>query len=179
MAKLSNVKIFLIMLIINITITTLISSLPGSSFFGHSIDNQLRADVPSPSSDYLISGAYIGAHNFLIALGMSIPFIGVFWGLFSLSTTAYAFASLGAIDKIPGVFLVSNEAFLPFFWFEFICYSVMMGESLILSKSILTGEVNRSLLRNYLFIVIGVGITLLISGYVEAGFIDLENALNI
>ncbi|WP_054845348.1 hypothetical protein [Sulfuracidifex tepidarius] len=110
---------------------------------------------------------------------MSIPFVGVFWGIFSLSLTAYAFASLGAMDKIPGVFLVSNEAFLPFFWFEFICYSVMMGESLILSKSILTGNINKLLLRNYLFIVIGVGITLLISGYVEASFINLETALKI
>jgi hypothetical protein len=172
-------KIFLYMLIINIALTTVISALPGSSLLGKSISNQLQSEVPSPSSNYLVSGAYIGMHNFLLALGMSIPFVGLAWGLFVLGDTAYAFASLGAMNKVPGVLLASNEAFLPFFWFEFICYSVMMGESFILGRAITKGNLNKSILRDYAFIVVGVGLTLLISGYVEAAFINLETSLGI
>ncbi len=179
MDKLYNVKIFLLVLIFNLVLTALISALPGSSSFGRLIDKQLSSEVPSPSSDYLFSGVYIGLHNFLIALGMSIPLVGFLWGIFSLSTTAYAFASLGAMDKVPGIFFVANEAFLPFFWFEFICYSTMMGESLILFRTIVSGKFQTSVLKNYVFLVIGVLITLIISGYVEAAFIDLEKVIGL
>lgn len=55
----------------------------------------------------------------------------------------------------------------------------MMGESFILGRAITKGNLNKSILRDYAFIIIGVGLTLLISGYVEAAFINLETSLGI
>ncbi|QKR00374.1 hypothetical protein GWK48_08310 [Metallosphaera tengchongensis] len=166
-----RIKLYFIILIVNITLLFVIASLPSSPQVGQQIVNSLNSTV-SPSEGLVGMGTSIAGHNFFLSLFMSLPFLGIPAGLFILGDTGYAFASIGSFEGVPGISLPTVEAFLPFFWMEFVSYTAMMTESYYMTKAILNGNWRKEV-YNYAIVVGLVAVTLTVSGFVEAFFISI------
>ncbi|BBL46721.1 hypothetical protein [Metallosphaera sedula] len=169
--NITRIKIYFILLIVNVTLLFVVAALPSSPQVGQQIMNSLNSTV-SPSQGLVGMGTSIAGHNFFLSLFMSLPFVGIPVGLFIMADTGYAFSAIGSFEGVPGVSLPTLEAFLPFFWMEFVSYSAMMTESYFMTKAILDGNWRREL-PNYALVIGLVAVTLMVSGFVEAFFISI------
>ncbi|EHP70732.1 MAG: hypothetical protein RXS23_04590 [Metallosphaera yellowstonensis] len=171
MVSQERVKLYFILLVVNVTVLFAVSAIPTNPQMGQQILNSLNSTVSS-NQGIVGMGTSIAGHNFFLSLFMSFPFIGIPVGLFILADTGYAFSAIGSYRGVPGVVLPGIEAFLPFFWLEFISYTAMMTESFFMTKAILDGSWRREL-NTYLIVVGVVAIILTISGFIESSFISL------
>ncbi|AWR98883.1 hypothetical protein [Metallosphaera hakonensis] len=169
--EMERVKFYFIILVINVTVLFLVASFPSSPQVGQQILGSLNSTV-SPNQGIVGMGTSIAGHNFFLSLFMSLPFIGIPAGLFIMADTGYAFSAIGSVEGIPGVALPTLEAFLPFFWLEFVSYTAMMTESYFFTKAVLNGRWKQEL-STYVLVIGLVALTLTISGFVEAFFISI------
>ncbi|MEM3244793.1 MAG: hypothetical protein QXU14_05325 [Metallosphaera sp.] len=167
----NRVKIYFMFLIVNVTILFVVSAIPSSPQIGQQILNSLNSTVTT-NQGLVSMGTSIAGHNFFLSLFMSFPFIGIPAGLFILAETGYAFSAIGSLERIPGVALPTLEAFLPFFWLEFLSYTAMMTESYFFTKAILGGYWKREL-STYVLVIGLVAVTLTVSGFIESFFISI------
>ena len=123
-----------------------------------------------------IDGIGIFLHNFMIALVMFIPGVGVGWGLFSGFQTGQAFAAIGVISPLiadihPLTILFAS----PFGLMELVAYSLGISRSYLLIYKIIK---KISIKPDYKITVIEVGIVLgllLAGGFLESyliGFVE-------
>ncbi|MGA2385070.1 MAG: stage II sporulation protein M [Candidatus Bathyarchaeia archaeon] len=116
---------------------TLIGSLVPIS---HQAAQQLVNPINQTAQQNKNSGTlpqYIFLNNFRICLIMFIPIIGPIFGLISFSYTGYILGAESLLQGVPSVFYLLLLLILPFFWLEFISYSIAISESVWLIRRLL------------------------------------------
>jgi hypothetical protein len=180
--RLSNrqrIAIFTAILSLAIALTFIASTLPATSSYGREISEELNSSVNV--SDPFDTATGIAGHNLILSMLMGIPFVGVIIGLAIMGNTGYAISALtsfqapGSGIKITGPVAFSTLALLPFFWLEFISYSIMMTQSITLGYSLIRGGAREEGKRTLMTLGI-VTLLLVVGGFIEALIIYLTSS---
>ena len=120
-----------------------------------------------------IDGPGIFLHNIMIALPMFLPGFGMVWGMFSATSTGYAFAALAQLNpelaEIPPLTILYLT---PFGLMELGAYSLAMSRSYILLMAIIK-KTGLSVLAKPTVIEAGIVVGLLLAGgYLEYYMIE-------
>ncbi len=121
-----------------------------------------------------IDGFGIFSHNTTLALPMFLPGFGIVWGLFSATSTGYAFSAISSMS--PALSHIQPLAILyllPFGLMELTAYSLATSRSYILLVAIIRKSDLRVLVKpTILEIAIVVGL-LLAGGFLEYHMIEV------
>jgi len=118
------------------------------------------------SKEYVVNVPYVFGNNFMHCLIMFIPAAGVAYGMFVMFNTGYVIEMLAVAQGMPAPLAFVNLFLLPFTWMEFICYSIAMGQSIILAFTLFKGKIKHKLYETYKWITV-CAIILLISALIE------------
>jgi hypothetical protein len=139
--------------------------------------NQLNNELAQLRNNVTIE--YIFGNNLFICLMMFVPVWGWIQGLWAMYNTGLVLAAesmVGSAQGIPPLVLYFAYWFFPFFWLEFISFSIALSESfwlLVRAIQSLAGEgvsLKREL-RNASTLITIVTLTLLVSAIIEMAII--------
>jgi len=116
--------------------------------------------------EYIVSVPYVFGNNFMHCLIMFIPMVGVAYGMFIMFNTGYIIEMLAVAQGIPAPIAFISLFLLPFTWMEFICYSIAMGQSIILTFKLFKGKIREKFNETYRWITL-CAVILLISALIE------------
>ena len=140
-----RIKLFIVFLIFNIIVTLVGVLTPLSSDIAQAIIEQIE-----PLFENLSTSLIIG-NNLSIALIAIIPIVGLFWMIFTLYSTGLAFSAIATVSDVPALFLILFTFITPFFWLEYIAYSLAMMEGTMIVYTLL---IKRERIREELIITI-------------------------
>lgn len=106
---------------------------------------------------------YIFLNNIQLCLILFIPVIGPIYGVASFVYSGYIVGATGLLQGIPPIFYILVLPIFPFFWLEFISYSLALSESVWLLRRLLQKRYRE---LKYTLILIGVCAGLLALGAV-------------
>ena len=114
-------------------------------------------------------------NNFLISLGMFIPVIGFFFGLYSGLSTGLV---LNAISIVNDIEIVSLSVFLtPFGILELVAYGIAMSRSFLLSYDLIKKKPWKKYLRILVIEALVVCVILIVAAYIEWAMIRSINGI--
>lgn len=92
--------------------------------------SQLQTQLANPT---LLS---IFINNFGIAIIGFLPFVGAIYEGFVLFNTGLAVAAIGTTKGVPATYLLAVSMTTPFFWMEYVSYSIAISAAAFLIVSI-------------------------------------------
>jgi hypothetical protein len=109
---------------------------------------------------------YIFGNNFMLALLMFIPIVGVAFGTYILYNTGAIIAAIAISNEVPPALYLIALFLTPVAWFEFIAYSAAMAESIWLTYRLWRRRGKHELINACKFISV-CAIILLVSAVIE------------
>jgi len=125
---------------------------------------------------HVINVQYIFGNNFMICLGMFVPFFGPFWGAYVLFSTGKALAVMGAINNVHPVVLLATTFLFPFAWMEYIAYSFALTQSLWLAMAIFQRKFKTETKHACLMVTL-TAIILFVAAVIEVALIQISSGL--
>ncbi len=133
------------------------------------LNRNLEQTRQSVQNMTIIGGALaIFQNNFLLSLGMFVPFLGPFFSVYVMYNTGLVIAaeSMSTTPPLPGVLVLLLLFVFPHTWMEFAAYSIAFSESIWLSRRIIQRKL-RPELTNALQLILIVLLILLAAAFVE------------
>jgi len=125
-----RVSFFIAALVALLVVTVIGVVLPISRAQAAQQYSQLQTQLANPT---LFS---IFINNFGIAAVGFIPFIGAVYDGFVMLNTGLALGAIGTTKGIPPLYLLTVSMTTPFFWMEYVSYSLAIGAAAFLVLSI-------------------------------------------
>lgn len=129
------------------------------------IDNELNQTLESLKTNNLVL-QYIFGNNFMLALLMFVPVIGIIFGAYVLYNTGAVIAAIAISNKFPPALSLIALFLTPVAWLEFIAYSTAMTESIWLTLRLLQRKGKREIIHACKFISI-CAVILLVAAIIE------------
>lgn len=109
---------------------------------------------------------YIFGNNFMLALLMFVPVIGIIFGAYVLYSTGAVIAAIAISNQFPPTLSLIALFLTPVAWLEFIAYSTAMAESIWLTTRLWQRRGRREIIHACKFISI-CAIILLVAAIIE------------
>ena len=117
--------------------------------------NEISNELNQTSNSLKANGAllqYIFGNNFMLALIMFVPIIGIIFGAYTLYSTGAVIAAIAISNKLPPALSLVALFLTPVAWLEFIAYSTAMAESIWLTRRLLQRRGKHELINACKFI---------------------------
>jgi hypothetical protein len=160
-------RVFLIFIVITLVTISIGSLTPLSEEESSELVEELESRLPEASTQPIF------VNNFLIAVLMFIPALGVVSGVFIIYSTGIVISAIGTSLELPGILLIFSLLFLPFTWLEFISYSVAMTQSVFIIIGLINHNLKKELVRT-VFLIFSVFVLLLAGAFIEAIIINFS-----
>ena len=115
----------------------------------NNILNQVNQIIPKD-----INVISIFLNNFIIALIMIIPIIGLLFAITTIYQTGMVFAAAASIENLSGTLLYVVTALTPFFWLEFITYAANITQGIFIFLALLKKQLTNEITRTIIIITI-------------------------
>ncbi|MEM3641147.1 MAG: stage II sporulation protein M [Candidatus Bathyarchaeia archaeon] len=158
-----------IVFVFAVIITTVGTWAPIEEQEAKEIDNAMNQTINSLiTTNALVQ--YIFGNNFMFALIMFVPIIGVAFGTYVLFNTGAVIAAIAISKGVPPALTLIALFLTPVFWLEFIAYSTAMAESVWLTYRLWWRRGKHELINACKFISV-CAVILLVAAIIEAAMI--------
>ncbi|MGQ9530059.1 MAG: stage II sporulation protein M [Candidatus Bathycorpusculaceae bacterium] len=155
----------LIVFIFSVIITTAGTLTPIEEQEANEIGNELNQTLDSLKANEVLL-QYIFGNNFMLALLMFIPIIGIIFGAYVLYSTGFVIAAVAISNQFPPALSLVALFLTPFAWLEFIAYSTAMAESIWLTRRLWQCRGKHELVNTSKFIAV-CAVILLVGAIIE------------
>jgi len=132
--------------------------------------NSLNQEIKQMQEN--INMQFIFGNNFMICLGMFVPFAGPVFGFYAFYSTGVLIAAYSIANGLPPLMSFISLLIFPVFWLEFLAYSVAMAESVWLTWRIIQHRGRNELVKTCIFISI-CAVILLVAAIIEIALIAM------
>lgn len=164
-----RVMTIIILFIIAVFIVAMGTLTPMSKHEAGELDNELNKSINTLEENGLIL-QYIFGNNFMIALFMFVPIVGLIFGGYVLYNTGVVIAASAIANDLNPTLALLLLFFIPVAWLEFAAYSTAMAESIWLTRRIFQRRGKHELVNATKFISI-CAILLLLAAIIETALI--------
>jgi len=155
----------IIIFIIAVIITASGTFTPIEEQEANKINNELNQTMDSLKANGALL-QYIFGNNFMLALIMFVPIIGIIFGAYVLYSTGAVIASVAISKQLPPALNLIALFLTPIAWLEFIAYSTAMAESIWLTRRLWQRRGKRELINACKFISV-CAVILLVAAVIE------------
>lgn len=155
-----------IVFIFAVIVTTVGTWTPIEEQEAKEIGNELNQTVESLKTNNVVP-QYIFGNNFMLALLMFVPIIGVAFGAYVLYNTGAVIAAIAISNEVPPALSLITLFLTPIAWLEFIAYSTAMAESIWLARRLWQRRGKHELINACKFISV-CAVILLVAALIEA-----------
>lgn len=135
------------------------------------VANQTYSEIEKMRSEASVFSIFL--NNFVISVVSLVPVLGVVWMLFIQFNTGYVFGCLSVYYNVNPYILVSSVMTSPVGFLEYLAYTFILGESLMLVVSAFNRQFKERLFKHTPKTLILVAILLFLGAYIEYIIIGL------